>query len=100
MGAVPHTPVQAEPYAYDMEPWKIEKAWDCAPVPGSDRAYARAFILTRGTQRTETTVEFAAGGRPGSARVALKALRPCLSDKSLPRRLIVNRDEAVRESGD
>ena len=82
-----------------MEPWKIEKAWDCAPVPGSDREYARAFILTRGTQRTETTIEFAAGGRSGSARLALNALRPYLpNESSPPRRLIVNRGGAVRES--
>jgi len=86
--------------------WKEAKAWTHVPRPDVDADFACSFMVRRGSEEVQSTVEFAAGPSDTSQRVvsARKVLAPYLEndDEKPPRRLCVGRDGSVsiRERAD
>jgi hypothetical protein len=82
-----------------MRHWKIARARDVEPTRGPDRdTYARTYVIVPvgGGDESQTTVEFVAGGQPGSVHRAMKALRPFLDQETRPpRQLLVGREGRV-----
>lgn len=87
----------------------MEKFWhargrDVKPEQGSDRSYARAFVITPagGGPESQTTIEFCDGReRPATANTAVKVIGPYLRRRERPpRRLLVDRENRVTEHDD
>jgi hypothetical protein len=74
-------------------PWKIDRAWDVEPVPGSDRDYAKTFVLSNGKDEVQTTVEYASRANDAGPAAAERIVRTFLAGPDTPpRRILVARD--------
>jgi len=78
------------------EKWIVDDTRPVEPTPGADCDSSYLLKLSRGEQRTQAKVEFAAPSALTSIGYAREALAPYLGDEELPERLIVGRDGKVQ----
>jgi hypothetical protein len=78
-----------------MTKWHVENAWMHDPRPGSDRDYAKSFVLSDGRRSIELTVEYAAPSSLAGSKHAEGIVRTFLDDDSPPRLVLVDRQGQV-----
>jgi len=79
-----------------MSAWTVEDTRAVAGTPGADCDASYLLKLSRGEDRAESMVEFAAPSAVASGGYAQEALAPFLRDDVPPHRLVVEVDGTVR----
>jgi hypothetical protein len=85
--------------------WTVVKAWDHEPEPGSEREFAKSFLVSEGDREFHVTLEWVsrtAVGANAAGHAARRLLTTILeNEEPPPRRVLVEPDGsyAVMEPG-